>query len=411
MNILMLSAIVPTPSFLPGSPRAFCFARELSSMHEVSLVLLPGFEIDERNVEVLRESGVYTSIERFPELTPVQPGLKNRLIHFLNNGWHLSQCYLRPEYLARARARILEICREQAIDVIYADGLALAQYVPDEYVDRTFMDLCDSLSAFYIKAAAARTRRVDRYKAERAVRAVRREEQRAIRRFPVTTVISEVERSAVSGHAPAEKVHVICNGTDSDYFHPTTCQPERGHLVFFGVMNFFPNADGALHFVRDLFPRIRAALPEATVAIVGKGPAPELQAENGKGGVTITGEVDDIRPWVHRAEAFVCPLRIGAGVKNKLLAAMAMKVPVICSRLSLDGVAAVPGTHLLVADTPEEYLAAIRSLRESPGRREALIENGYNLVIDHYSWKSKRKELNEVLERVTGSRRPEVSLV
>ena len=129
----------------------------------------------------------------------------------------------------------------------------------------------------------------------------------------------------------------ITNGVDMEYFSPGSMPPDAGKIVFTGVMDYAPDEDAALYFGREVFPLVRAQRPHAQFWIVGSNPSPAVRALSSSAGIHVTGKVDDIRPHMRSAAVFVSPLRVGSGVKNKILAAMAMEKATVATPLSIDG--------------------------------------------------------------------------
>ncbi|HPF15671.1 MAG TPA: glycosyltransferase, partial [Planctomycetota bacterium] len=128
-----------------------------------------------------------------------------------------------------------------------------------------------------------------------------------------------LEEAIFQREIPGPATVVLQNGVDLTYFRPAPDLAEPGRMVFTGVMDYLPNIDACVHFVRDIFPLIRAKHPEARFDIVGSKPTPEVQALGSVQGVHVTGFVEDIREWSHRASVAVAPLRIARGIQNKVL--------------------------------------------------------------------------------------------
>jgi glycosyltransferase involved in cell wall biosynthesis len=151
-------------------------------------------------------------------------------------------------------------------------------------------------------------------------------------------------------------------------------------------MDYLPNVDGADWFCRDVWPAVRQRWPAATLALVGRNPAPKVQALAGVPGVEVVGGVPDVRPHVHRASVSVVPLRIARGIQNKVLEGLAMGKATVLTRPPLEGLATIPGEHLLVADTPDEWVACLTQLFEDPARRRQLGAAGRAYVAENHCW-------------------------
>jgi len=203
---------------------------------------------------------------------------------------------------------------------------------------------------------------------------------------------------------PGRPSVVVRNGVDLERFSPHRNAPEPGHLVFTGVMDYLPNVDGCVWFVREILPRIRERVPSATLSIVGARPAPEVERLASTPGVTVTGFVDDTRDWLRRAAVSVAPLRIARGIQNKVLEALAMGLPVVGTTSATQGVEGTPEEHYLVRDDAEGFAAAAADLLAEPERAGALGRAGRGFVERRYAWSSVLAPLDELLEEIEASR-------
>ena len=161
-------------------------------------------------------------------------------------------------------------------------------------------------------------------------------------------------------------------------------------------MSYSPNRDAAHFLCKEILPRVREMTPDVQVQLVGSDPPDEVRALTGNG-VTVTGTVPDVRPFVHRATVYVSPLRFGTGVKNKILAALAMGKAVVASPESCAGLDVAPGKHLLVAEKPDDFGAHIVRLFAEPDRRRQLGIGGRNLVVERYGWDVMGRQLEALL--------------
>ncbi len=218
-------------------------------------------------------------------------------------------------------------------------------------------------------------------------RKVRRCESRACAQANLTLAVSEVDRHCLGADADGARIEAIPTGVDTQFFRPRPAAERPGHLVFSGSMDWYPNEDGILAFLEQAWPQVRERAPNATLTVVGRNPRPRLRrAAAAAGGVTVTGTVDDIRPFVARAALYVAPLRVGGGTRLKLFEALAMGKAVVATRLAAEGLPTVPGQHYLAADNPTDFAAAVVELLADPGRRAELGAAGRSLVEERYSW-------------------------
>lgn len=200
-----------------------------------------------------------------------------------------------------------------------------------------------------------------------------------------TTVVSDRDRDELIRLNPALPVTVIPNGIDLAYFAPQTQPREAATLLFTGNFDYAPNVDAAIRLAVDILPRVRQTIPNAKLWLVGNKPPPEMCALNGDV-ISVTGRVPDIRPYLSRASAFVSPLRLGAGIKNKVLEALSMGCPVIATPLSVDGIAVRDDHDAVIADKDNALTAAILRVLGDSALAGRLSANGRTLIESRYSW-------------------------
>ena len=228
-------------------------------------------------------------------------------------------------------------------------------------------------------------------------RKVRSEELRAWALADGCALCSARDEATLLAHAPATRTAVVPNGVDLDFFRP---DPDAGPrepatLLFFGAIDYYPNTDGILYFLREVMPRLRSQLPSARVCIVGRKPPAAVLAYRSPS-VTIAGEVDDLRPWIERATAIVVPLRIGGGTRLKILEAMAMGKAVVSTSLGAEGIAVTNEKDILIADAAADFASRICSLAAEPEKALAIGAAARRLVIARYGWRSSVERLSEL---------------
>jgi glycosyltransferase involved in cell wall biosynthesis len=156
-------------------------------------------------------------------------------------------------------------------------------------------------------------------------------------------------------------------------------------LIFTGNFSYPPNIDAARWLVAAIMPRIWRERPGVTLTLAGSDPTPDVRALAGDR-VTVTGRVPDLRPYLRGAAVYLCPLRLGAGIKNKVLEALALGCPVVATPLSLDGIAARDGVEALVGTNEAELADAVLRLLADPAGAARLGAAGRALVAESYSW-------------------------
>jgi glycosyltransferase involved in cell wall biosynthesis len=214
-----------------------------------------------------------------------------------------------------------------------------------------------------------------------------------------TVVVSQPDKDELLGINPAHKIDVIPNGVDLYEFRPRPVKRIPA-LLFVGNYEYAPNVDAALRLVKEIFPAVQARVPNLRLWLVGNAPPVELRAL-ASDSIRVTGRVPDVRPYLARAAAFVSPLRLGAGIKNKVLEAMAMGCPVVATPLSVDGIAVTPGQDAIVAPDGNMVDAIVRLLNDT-ALQEQLSSAGANLIKSRYSWDHVAEQYLALYDDVSG---------
>ena len=216
-------------------------------------------------------------------------------------------------------------------------------------------------------------------------------------------VTSPSDAEALSAVLNAQRIAVIPNGVDLEYFAYRPA-PEPGRIVFTGSMNWPPNEDAAEHFVRDVMPAVRSRIPDATFWIVGADPSPRVRNLANIAGVNVTGTVADIRPWIWSAAVYASPLRFGLGVKNKILEAMACGAAIVATTRSLSGTPLVDGRDAMVADDDTKFADAVVRVLSDSELRNSLAREARRKAEVEYSWGSIGVRFEELYREIVTRR-------
>jgi len=235
----------------------------------------------------------------------------------------------------------------------------------------------------------------------REARLINRVELRSYERFDECFFISANEVDLFSRQlAENRKLSVLGNGINTSAFFPARQGKAENQPVFLftGVMNYKPNEDAVLWFVDAVWERIKAEWPDAEFIIAGMEPSSRIRQLERLPGITVTGFVEDIVPYYQKADIFIAPFRLARGVQNKILQALACGLPVITTRLGLEGINAKPGEDILVADTEQEFFETIKKILETEKLYNSLSLNGVELIQREYSWESVLQALATAIE-------------
>lgn len=269
-------------------------------------------------------------------------------------------------------------------DLVYCDHLSMAEYARRLPVPFAY-DAHNVEYAILERFAGTRRDPLSRGAAAVEWRRVRRYEADVCRRSRLVFVVSDVDAAVLSGLAgpgvPFCTVPIAVDATGVTPVQRLTAAPD---LMFLGGLHWPPNADALATFVRTAWPRVRAAVPAATLTSVGRDDSPLTAECRATPGVTVTGWVPDIDPFVQRSRVLVVPMRAGSGMRVKILEAMARGVPVVSTTVGCEGIEVESGRHLLVADTPEAFADAVIQVLQDDRLAASLAGAARALVLERY---------------------------
>jgi len=402
MRVLFLSHRFPYPPNFGSKVRAFNTIRHLAREHEVSVLSLVRSDMEAAEAEGIAP---YCHAHRsFRVHDALQMG---KIALSLPTTMPASEAFFHSAAMQREVDRLLA---QRSFDLIFGHCSAVGRYVEHVSGLPKLIDFCDVDSRKWSDYVDHKRWPLSWGYAWEGWR-MRRAEQRMAGRFDAVTVATAGEMEALADAGVKKRVDWFANGVDLDYFRPGDEVCDESLITFVGRMDYFPNEQCMVDFCADVWPRLRAERPGLRLQIVGAAPTQRVLALGRLDGVEVTGSVPDVRPFVRRSALSVTPLKIARGTQNKILESMALGVPVVSSSLAAAGVDAVPGEHLLVADTPEETCAAVLHLLQNRAERERLAAAGRTRVQSHHSWPGAMARLDGIVARcVTSAAAPDAAL-
>ena len=218
-------------------------------------------------------------------------------------------------------------------------------------------------------------------------------------------VLTAEERFGVLSNAPDLRITVIPSGVDTNHFKPADPAVKERAIVFTGYYTDEPNRDAVMWFSHAVWPRLKAKYPDLTFYVVGPGPRPDmLELARKDPRIIVTGEVDSILPYLARAQVFVCPNRLGSGMRGKILQAMAAGIPVVSTTLGAEGISIQQGENGFFADKPRIMAQTIDLLLSDPVLRANVAKRAREMVVERFSWDRGLDLLETVLHEVVDGR-------
>lgn len=400
MRVCCLVTRVPVPPWRGDQVRAFHHLRQLARRHDITCCALVAREPAAAVRAEVEALGVRLEIVRLG-LAGAGPALARALA----GDRRPLQVLLYDR--TRARRRVAGLLAAGGFDVVHAQLVRTAPYLPPPGGPPVVLDLIDALSANLARRARQERGPLGLVAAWEATRLARFERQ-LVARAERSLVVSAAERAALGG---GDRVAVVANGVDLDAFPFRDGPRPPARLLFFGNLGYFPNVDAARWLATEIYPRVRAQVPAAELRLVGARPARAVRALARLPGVSLAAAVPAMAPEVAAATVAVVPMRAGTGLQNKVLEAMAVGTPVVATPSVAAALEVRPDEHLLVAADADALAAATVALLRDPARARTLSAAARTLVTRCYRWEDSARGVEAawvaaVAEARTRSRRP-----
>ena len=402
LNILCVSQMPASPPRFGAQARTHGLLSQLARRHDVTAAMLVDDEFD---VDECRQA--MQAYCRDVVLIPNpwgRNGLAKRLLQVgsLASPWSFERLRVAVPAMQRAVDRVL---RTERFDIVNLEFPHLGRYnlrqapagepPPPLVVDSH--EIAYDLSRQFARSGTFGRRLYTSVN----WRKLRRDELRAYRKADGVYLCSGVDERRLLNQVPGARTAIIPNAADVEYYQPraTDPAPDGRTVVYFGLLSTVPNIDGVTHFVREIWPRIAAAHQGARCKIIGARPSPSLRALAGPR-VELTGFVPDLRPHLAEAAAVVVPLRLGGGTRLKIVEAMAMGKAIVSTTLGAEGIEAVPGRDLLIADEPIAFAGAVNCLLAKPGLAARIGASARHLAVNQYGWDRAARDLERFYRQV-----------
>jgi polysaccharide biosynthesis protein PslH len=384
MKIFVLLSRFPYPLEKGDKLRAYHQIRQLSRNHEIHLCALNDIKLKEEDIKALQPFCKSIHVFNLSKFTVVW----NIILAFFT-GKPLQVGYF---YNLQTQRKIDKLIEEIQPDHIYCQLLRVAEYVRTKKIPKTLdyqdvfskgVDRRRNTSPFYMKPLLwLEYKRLCKY------------EKLLFDAFDNKTIISYPDRDFIP-HPDRDKIVVVTNGVDSEYFKPQTAE-KKYDLIFTGNMGYPPNVNASFFLVNEILPLVHDKLPDVRLVLAGASPHVKILEMKGEK-VKVTGWIEDIRIYYAASRIFIAPMRIGTGLQNKLLEAMAMKLPCITSYLANDALSAKNGVEILVGESALDFAELVIDLLTHPDKAEQVAAKGYDFVNKNFNWESATEKLEEII--------------
>ena len=400
MNILFISHRIPYPPNKGDKIRSFHILKYLAERHSVYLACLIDAREDLENIGPLSNM---TEELYWEEINPAAK--KTASLLYFGSHTPLSIPYF---YAGRLQKRIDALLDKTRMEAIFCFSSPTAEYVfrsrhyKNDLQKATWcMDLIDMDSEKWHQYALAGSVPM-KWIYQREAKTLLAYEKRISREFDSLLLVSKAERDFFKTRVSADNVIALSNGVDQVHFHPgfASSLPKEGpSLVFTGAMDYRPNIEAVKWFTYNVLPKVRNKITDVRFYIVGSKPGRDVKSLAREKGVHVIGYVNDVRDYIAMADVCVVPLHIARGLQNKVLEAMAMGRPVVCTSQAFEGIEATPGEHLLTADDAETFCQTILDLLTDNKKASQFGVRARKCIEANYSWPQNLAVLDGLLDR------------
>ena len=406
MKILWLSHLIPFPPKTGALSRSHHLLKQLCQYHQVDVVAFhqkaliePYFESEEIGLEEAK-----SVLNKYCHSFAYLPISIDQTTH--GKKWLAIKSLLtRDPYTinwlksSRMHQLVQDHLKKNQYDVIHLDTISLIPYV------KSIKDIPIALTHHNIESHML-LRRADNEKNLFAKfyfwqegKRLERVEKKACTWVDLNILCSDLDKARLNELHQTSDTATIPNGVDPSYFSPDISQQKENHLIFYGVMDFYPNTQAMMFFMEKIWPELKKQRPDVTMDIIGQNPPERLvQATQNQEGVTLHGYVDDLKSMINVSTIMVCPIMDGGGTKLKMLDSLSMKKAIVCHPVAAEGLYIKDGIHALFANTPQDFIDKILLLLDNKSLRLRLGEQGREFVEQNYDYKVLGRNLSDLYE-------------
>lgn len=391
MKILQISTRIPYPPTSGGDIVTYNTLKHLALRgHDITLV------------SFVSEVKGALELEKYCRWAPVQKDTRTSITRLLLNLFSKTPYTISKYHANQAKEQVHKLLREDDIDIVHIEHLHVAYYgilikkefglpivLREHNVETIIMErFYENQKNPLIKAYAyLQYKKLWDYEAK------------ICGMFDKCFMITEDDEKWIKEMNPRVKTSVIPSGVDTSYFNSLEAEEEPYSIIYVASMDWLPNVESILWFYKDIFPLIKKEVPEAKLYIVGRKPPVNIKILANKD-IIVTGFVEDVREYIARSAVFIVPLKIGGGMRIKILNALAMGKAIVSTSIGCEGIDVTDGKDIYIADTEAQFARRVLELMGNKNKRRRLGEEGLRLVKEKYQWKRIAEQIEEEYKKI-----------
>jgi polysaccharide biosynthesis protein PslH len=390
MNILFVAPRLPYPLDRGGEILVYNYLRILSKTHQVTLFCFSADNTKDSDVAKVRE--IVKRLRVFPRRSKLSPLVIARSLLY-------SECYMVARHSSQEmQLAIQEEIAEHKVDIIHAEIFFMVNNIPREVkvpivlgMENVYYQIVDRMAKKYYQRVVQKIARIESGRTQR-------DEIQVWNRSTVNIAISENDKEELGRiNGPNHKCHVILPGVFTEQID-VRMLTERSDIIFVGSLDYHPNIDGIQFFVSEILPMIREKIPDAKIKIVGRNPGERLREYLKFHKIFLYPNVESVSGYLVDSVVEIVPLRIGGGVRMKILEALAHKVAVVSTSVGCEGLPFADNKHILIRDDPKKFAEEVVSVVSNPSKYQPMVDRAFEEVNRNHSWEVSVAKLESVYQ-------------
>ncbi|MFA6216032.1 MAG: glycosyltransferase [Candidatus Omnitrophota bacterium] len=401
MKILWVSMTVPYPLNKGGNIRTCNLLKNMNKEHSITYLsyLDDAYLAEKELVELMKNcSSKFIFIKKKMEKKFTGFFFLRLFLNFFS-----SRPYIISKYCDVVMRKLVSSTIDIGdFDIIVCDYLSSTALIPERYWNRTVLFEHNIESMIWQRHYKVRNNLFEKAYLFLQWLKVLKYEKNCCLKFKAFIAVSEGDKKKLLDFG-AKYASVISTGVDTTAYSPIGGGEKSYNLVFTGSMDWLPNEDAMVYFVKSIYPKVKSVVPQVNLTVVGRLPTAEVkELKNIDSSVEITGSVDDVLPYIDRAQIYIVPLRVGGGTRLKVFEAMSMEKAIVSTTIGAEGLQYENNKNIVIADTDELFAEEIIRLFKDPVRRKTIGVAARQHVVENYEWKAVTKNFEKILIEYCG---------